>query len=163
MNDYTSKEDEDFFGSIGRLTISWAYIELGIDLAVSTIYRQLGGDKIDKRMPFALQRKLTFLKQAANVIATLSPYRDRLINLAHAVEKHSGTRHDIIHGFVVEHLSEVPRRAKLVRLLRKGDTASFKPVVVTTISILEEAVKADQIATHSLALGIDLARNFGRE
>jgi len=34
MATFTSKEDEEFFGAIGRLTISWVHLELGLDCMV---------------------------------------------------------------------------------------------------------------------------------
>ena len=34
---FSSPDDEEFFGAIGRLTISWAHLELGLDCMVEIL------------------------------------------------------------------------------------------------------------------------------
>ena len=57
---YTSKADEDFFAAIGRLTISWAHLELGLDLVVDITHRLKLSKELEK--PRALQRKISYMR-----------------------------------------------------------------------------------------------------
>jgi hypothetical protein len=61
---FTSEADEEFFGAIGRLTISWGHLELGLDAMVEILYRGCEGNLIEPEMPRNLQRKITFLRKA---------------------------------------------------------------------------------------------------
>jgi hypothetical protein len=64
---FTSDADEGFFGAIGRMTISWGHLELGLDCMVEVLYRLSKGNTIEPEIPRSLQRKITFLRSAWKV------------------------------------------------------------------------------------------------
>jgi hypothetical protein len=61
---FTSEADEAFFGAIGRLTISWGHLELGLDCMVHILYHGFKGNTIEREIPRNLQRKITFLRSS---------------------------------------------------------------------------------------------------
>ena len=50
MSEYTSPTDEAFFGAIGRLTISWAHLEFGLDCMVEIVHHHFGGEEVEAEM-----------------------------------------------------------------------------------------------------------------
>ena len=73
-----------------------------------------------------------------------------------AIEKASDFRHDLIHGFVVQH-AEKSGEAELIRLLHHpSQPTQKKQFKVTTRQILQAAVDANKLATRSLNLGTGL-------
>lgn len=148
---FTSKADEEFFGAIGRVVLSWAQLELGLDLSILAIRLDLGGDTIEPEAPRTLQRKLAFLRKAAKQLPGLVERRDEIIALAAAVRAESEGRHDLIHGVAMRHLPG-GSEAAMLRLLRETSGPPAKAFVVTTTSLLERAVRAGKLASQSLAL-----------
>lgn len=154
--DYTSKQDEAFFAAIGRLTISWAYIEAGLDISIDVIHRCLGGSRIELQAPrTSLYRKLSYIRKWAKTVPE-PIFRESAQVLADAIEKAAETRHDIIHGFVVQHV-EGAGEAEMIRLLH-GSTppARQKRYRVTTTQILKAAVEANKLGGRSLRMGTGL-------
>lgn len=145
MDEFTSPEDEKFFGAIGRLTISWSHLELGLDTGIYLIHHYLGGKDREKELPRALSRKLKYFKRALEHLPIsdqdLPKYRGLITNIQDA----SDTRHDIIHGAVVSH-EEGSGEAKLVRLIYKDTGWDAKSIDATTQSILTSARDAQELA-----------------
>lgn len=147
---FTSDADEGFFGAIGRMTISWGHLELGLDCMVEVIYRLFKGNTIEPEIPRSLQRKITFLRSAwknqpiaANGINGYLKFLDR-------VQTAAQTRHDIIHGVVIEQV-ERSGEAIMVRAVRGRDGEIVKRRVhVTTVDILRAAREAQDLAGRIL-------------
>jgi hypothetical protein len=155
MTNYTSAEDEAFFGAIGRLAISWAQIELGLDCAIDIIHRFLGGQKIQQIPPkTSLFRKLQYIREwTPNVPEpTFCTSARKLLD---QIEAASETRHDIIHGIIIEHV-EGSGEAQMVRLIHNTQPISKKRFAVTTNQILQAAVDASELGRRSLTLGTGL-------
>jgi hypothetical protein len=156
MATFTSKEDEEFFAAIGRLTISWAQIELGLDCAIDIIHRFLGGQEIDPETPrTSLYRKMKYIRRWAKTVPEPT-FRNSIPDLMDAIESAAEARHDIIHGAVIEQ-EENTGEAKMVRLIH----SAMKPVDkryynVTTVEIMRAAVEAGKLGGRSLALGTGL-------
>jgi len=72
---YTSQADEEFFGAIGRLVISWAHIETGIDFTVAVAYHDLGGNEFEEK-PWSLDGKIKFLKKCYSRLEGLKSLRE---------------------------------------------------------------------------------------
>jgi hypothetical protein len=150
MGTYTSKHDEEFFGAIGRLIISWAHLELGLDCMVEVLYRGFKGNTIEPEMPRSLQRKITFLRSVwksqpigADGIKGYLKFLDR-------VQAAAQTRHDIIHGVVIEQV-EHSGEAVMLRAVRKRDGEIEKRQFhVTTVDILRAAREAQDLAGRIL-------------
>jgi hypothetical protein len=155
MTTFTSKNDEAFFAAIGRLTISWAYIEAGLDFSVDVIHRCLGGMAVEPEAPkTSLFRKLRYIRKWAKT-APEPTFRDSVAKLLEAIEKAGDLRHDIIHGFVVEQM-DGSGEAEMIRLLHHTTSVSQKRYRVTTTQILKAAVEANKLGGRSLQMGTGL-------
>jgi hypothetical protein len=156
---FTSKEDEDFFAAIGRLTISWARIELGLDCAVDVVHHVLGGQKINATAPkTSLYRKIEYLRRWAKTVPEPT-FRDALPPLLAEIEEASVTRNDLIHGVVLK-MDEGTGEAQMARIIHgyghSDPPFEKKYFKVTTIDILKAAVAADKLSNRSVRLGTDL-------
>ena len=89
--------------AIGRLTISWAHIEAGLDFAIDVIHCCLGGAHIEPLPRTALSRKLTYIRKWLKTAPSEPTFQTSIAALMDAIEAAANTRHDIIHGFIVEH------------------------------------------------------------
>ena len=149
---YTSPADEAFFAAIGRLTISWAYVETGISFLIEMIHHSLNGEeRVDRVKPISLTRRLTYLRKAFRTLPELASFQDGFGNLATTIEAESETRHDIIHGFVLHH-EEGTGRATLLRQL-SGNPPGRK-VDVTTEDILRCAIRMNKIRSIEFATSV---------
>src|ERR1700730_15579688 len=93
---FTSEADEAFFGAIGRLTISWGRLELGLDCMVQILYYEFKGNTIERTIPTTLQRKITFLRSAWKRLL-IGDGSNGYLKFLDRVETAAETRHDIIH------------------------------------------------------------------
>jgi len=142
--------DEDFYASIGKLTISWAYVEFGLDWMLREIHEPLGGQTIvEPEIPISLQRKVRYLRKAFNKLPQLASFRDRFKTIGDEIVAASDERHDLIHGFIV---SQHGDKAVMVRMVPGVKKPKLFPV--TTVSILKAAVRADRIQAQSLAMDV---------
>jgi hypothetical protein len=83
LPDFTAPEDEAFFAAIGRLTIAWAHLELGLDWLVRIIHHNLGGrERIAAIEPISLKRKLDYLRTAFRSLPDLASFKDRFPRIA---------------------------------------------------------------------------------
>jgi hypothetical protein len=156
MVTFTSKEDEDFFAAIGRLTISWAHIEAGLDMSIAVIHPNLGGSRIEPDAPrTALSRKLRYIRKWAKTVPEPT-FRESASALVDEIEKAAELRHDLIHGFIIEH-AEGSGEVEMIRMLRTtAKPCDPKRYKVTTVQILKAAVQADKLAGRSLRMGTGL-------
>lgn len=70
--------DEGFYSAIGKLTISWAYVEFGLDWLIREIHEPLDGHKhIEPDAPISLQRKLRYLRRAFRTLPRLVGFSGR--------------------------------------------------------------------------------------
>jgi hypothetical protein len=116
---------------------------------VDTLYRWSKGNTIQRRIPRNRQRKITFLRSAWKT----QPIGDGVngyLKFLDRVETAAQTRHDIIHGVVIEQV-EHSGEAIMVRAVRKQDGAIVKRRVhVTTEDILRAALEAHDLAGRIL-------------
>jgi hypothetical protein len=156
---FTSKEDEEFFGAIGRLTISWARIELGLDCAIDVVHQFLGGKNIISTAPkTSLYRKIEYLRKWGKTIPEPT-FRDALPALLAEIETAAETRHDLIHGVIVK-MKEGTGEAEMARIIHSHSPSKApfekKYFKVTTLEILRTAVAADKLSTRSMNMGLGL-------
>jgi hypothetical protein len=148
---YTTPADEALFAAIGRLTISWALLEAGLDYSIIMLHKELGGDKIEPEMPWALKRKLKYIRKCFNRIDGLTQDRETVAKLLDNIDTASEARHDIIHGVATSH-PEGATQVGMVRLLRGAETITAKHYTFTTKEILRRAADANKLAGLTLAL-----------
>jgi hypothetical protein len=158
MNSYTAPEDEAFFAALGRLTISWAHIESGLDAAITVIHERLGGDSIEPELPRMLQRKLKYLRRACAKIPQLADYQVSFPMFADRVQAASETRHDLIHGAISVYPAAPgeERIAEMSRLLWGPQQFTQRRFSVTTTEILTHAQAATELAAQSILFANEL-------
>jgi hypothetical protein len=165
MGDYTSPQDERFFGAIGRLAISWAHLEFGLDCMVEILYRSFDGKSIEPEMPRALSKKISFLRAAFRRLPIGDEAINGYIGLLDSIQAAATTRHDLIHGVMVEQV-EQSGEATMVRLLREKKGVVKKPITATTKSILEAAIEAQQLGgkvLHWVNVTLDLLHELSKQ
>ncbi len=145
---FTSPEDEAFFSAIGRLVISWAHLEAGLQATIEIMHFSLGGAQHEQTLPRALNKKLAYLRRSVKRIAgneIAKPWIAFLDDIAHESDR----RHDIIHGCIIEH-AEATGTAKAIRVIHDRESTKLKPVELSTISILQAANRAQKLAGKAL-------------
>jgi len=150
---FTEPADEAFFAAIGRLTVSWAHIELGLDWLVRTIHHDLNGrDRIEKDEPIALKRKLDYLRKGFRKLPELEAFADRFPPIADEIVSASDQRHDMIHGFVIRTLSG-SGEVVMGRIVLSDRKPKF--FTVTAYDVMQAAVRANNI--HMLSFAQEVA------
>lgn len=145
--------DEQFYSAIGKLTISWAYVEMGLDWLIREIHEPLDGrTHVEPDPPISLQRKLRYLRRAFNRLPPLSSFNARFVTIADEIQLASEERHDLIHGFI---LAQEGHKAVMARIIPGLPKPKFYPV--STLSILQAAVRADAIQAQVFASEVSAA------
>ena len=120
-------------------------------MVIDLIHRHLGGGRVDKERPRALQRKLSYLKDYITLIGLDSeaakPYRTLLTQ----IKIQSEFRHDIVHGFITD-MAEETGQAQMIRFLHAGDRLNRKHVTVNIDILIKAAREADALAGQTLTL-----------
>lgn len=151
MPAFTSPADESLLGAIGRLTVSWAYLELGLDWTVENIYNHLDGKSIEKEKPRSLSRKLTFLRAVIKRMPLPEDSAAGFYSLFDQIEEATETRHDVIHGFIVEH-EDGSGEVTMARLIREKSKTRKRHFKLTAADILQAAITADKLSNRTLRM-----------
>lgn len=146
---YTSPEDQDFFAAIGRLTLAWAHLELGLDCTIHILHRDFSGSEIQTQEPRALTRKLAYLRDWVKQRIQDPDAVEGYNSLLASIEKAAQTRHDIIHGIVVKY-DEGSGEANFKRLIRSAGGPTFSEFTMTTVDILTAALEAQRLGGKTL-------------
>lgn len=132
--------DEELYSALGKLTISWAYVEFGLDWLIREIHEPLGFQATESQVPISLTRKLRYLRKAFRSLDKLATFRDRFEKIADQIRDAADERHDLIHGFIVGQHGD---RALMVRMVPGEKKPKLYPV--DSVLILKAAVRADRI------------------
>jgi hypothetical protein len=157
---YTTPNDERFFSAVGRYTISWAILETAIDHMVFASHTWAGGHKIEAEMPWAIDRKIKFLRRSFRRLPGLQPFAFEAESILHDTKKASDQRHDIIHGVVTDH-PQGGTIIKMVRIMREKTGRSFKEYHVSSGGIMQAAVETNLVAGHALKLAARIVDAVG--
>jgi hypothetical protein len=92
------------YSQVGFIVIQWGHCEQSLELLVTTLFREYGGNALPKRnrMPKQLSEKLAFVKECATEIPSLKPFRTEIENLASKFEALTQKRHDLVHGALTD-------------------------------------------------------------
>lgn len=142
---FTREADERLFAAIGRLTISWGHLELGLDSMVELLYHGFKGKTITPDIPFALKQKIAFLRASFKRMPIGVKAIDGYMKLLNKIESAAQTRHDIIHGFVIEH-TEGSGELTMLRATRKKQVVIKRTFKVTDEDTLSAATDAGKLA-----------------
>jgi hypothetical protein len=124
--DLPDSDDESFYTAVGHLAVAWASLEMLLDMLVITIHHALGGKDFEAVEPWALKRKIKYVRLCCEKIHRLEPYKQQLLPLMDKLTTASDTRHKIIHGRITSN----PRGAAIVKMVRRirGGTKPFERV-----------------------------------
>lgn len=154
----STKYDTEFFAAIGRLAVSWARIECGIDFAVQVIHHHQGGaEVVEPEAPWSLDRKLKYLRRAFNKIEEFNAAKDIIGSLTDDIRVASERRQDMLHGFVL-HNQDGATGIRMARLLRGGEPFANKRFEVTTDEINKWANEASLLGTRANDIGAAFAK-----
>jgi hypothetical protein len=157
MSNYTSIRDEQFFGALGRLAISWGHIEFGIDAFVALLHWKFGGHQLEKVVPWGLKDKLDYIRKYFRKHYPSYHGTTIVCQLMVEIATASENRHDLIHGFILEQ-PEGAGEAKLIRLLRvKDGKFREKKIHVTTATVLKHAVDAGNLGSRLSSMVVGLS------
>jgi hypothetical protein len=154
---YTSQADEHFFGAIGRLTIAWGYLELGLDCVIFEIHRAFRGNEIAPELPRSLSRKLAYLRKWAKKMVADDEAVAGYHSLLESIERSARTRHDLIHGVVTE-MAEGSGEAEYARLMRNPDGYEIREIAFTTTDILQAATEAQRLSGKTLLWATEIQK-----
>lgn len=157
MIDTEAPEFRDFIDAVGRLVLSWAVLEVGLDFCVVGVNRHHLDDETQTEVPRALRRKIDYLRRAFKVIPAMEGHRETFLGLLDDIVVASEQRHDLIHGFIKEQIGDDIR---MIRLLRDVDGFRPRHFTVTPATILREANHANKLGRYVGRLALALS---GRE
>jgi hypothetical protein len=157
---YTTPEDELLFSSIGRLTISWARLEVALDALITIIHHRVGGKSIETEMPWMLARKLKYIRKCFAKLGPLKLYAQGVSELMEEIRLASEMRQNIIHGISLHH-PEGATVLKMARLVRGGEHYTAHVFEVSSMEIIESAVAVIRLSNRVTALCKSLIAIFG--
>lgn len=158
MGNYTSPADEALFSAVGRLTISWAHLEFGLDISILILHGMLSEKYREKEIPRALKKKIKYLRKAIRLLPMDDDVLQTFMNFLDKIQDESEVRHDVIHGVVTEHI-EGSGEATFTRIFHRKDGLTSSPVTADTKDILLAANRANKITSNLHAL-IEVLRGF---
>lgn len=166
MKRYSRKAAKKFFQRVGECVVTFALIEVGLDLCISYIHEDYNGKSLGIEPPrTALNRKLAYLRKALNGECDL-PMPDMTSTLLERIEAAADHRNTIVHslchiipsrngshfpihrfshraGFSVGELSLQQLRAFNIHVLRLAKAAgSYAEVLGTGLRLSEESHEA---------------------
>jgi hypothetical protein len=132
---------EEFFAAMGRITFLWAGIESSLDICIAYIHRDLHGSAIDPVPPYALKRKISYLRKAARTIPALAKGKDAWLAVLARVQRESRNRHSIVHSFAVTGMQDgTMGMVRLIRVCDKLESEEFYRSVETMEKIVTNTV-----------------------
>lgn len=153
MSNYTNPTDEAFFAAIGRMTLAWGHVELGLDALVDVFYTAVGHSEIDPIRPVAFKRKLDYIKAALKRTGLTGHALDSYVTFLAEVRAASEIRNDVIHGAVVQH-DGVTGSIRAVRLVHDKNAMSKREFFVSTETALNAALRFSNLG-HRLLRSVE--------
>lgn len=100
-------DDDDLHIAIGRLVRNWSEIEFLLDMLTFELFTNHGGNGIENVLPYALNRKLKFLKSCTKELDSLRAFHGATIKTTKAIAKAAEKRHIIVHSRITRPRSDV--------------------------------------------------------
>jgi hypothetical protein len=150
-NKLSEKKLDQFHASIGRFVLSWAEVELDLDLLVLVVCRLSLRSDIDPR--HELSEKIKFLRSEGAANPRLIVYRSIIERVIEEICLLSDTRHDYVHGAAFKFAIERQiLNVTMWRLLQPSKKARRSPVKVTASIVDKTADRLDVIGGKLLDL-----------
>jgi hypothetical protein len=135
----TKAKIKAFHEAIGRFVLSWADLEVGLDLLVLTT-RLMQETSHRETPPHELRQKIKFVRCKANELESLNAQRSTIIKILAEIDSLAETRHDFVHGAVIgSYVERSTISVTLARLLQPRKHQRRKPIKITTAEINEKS------------------------
>jgi hypothetical protein len=149
----------EMLAAIGACSISWATMEMGLDLCSTLMFLNFGGNKLEKEAPRAFKRKITLVRRCVRDDERLTQYAPRLVALLDQLGPLAEFRQQIAHGAVV--VSSSRATVSFTRLLYNATGAHVSRTQEIEISaILNAGMTIDGIAHDILGIGLAITRSL---
>jgi hypothetical protein len=119
---------QEFYAAIGRFVLTWAGLEICLDLLLLTVIPD--GERAKRKLPHQLGDKIALIRSE---IKRLTHARQTAITeVLDEISSYADSRHDFVHGGSIHHLIEQGvMTVTLARLLQPSRRPRRTPVKVT--------------------------------
>ncbi len=131
MREINWRNIASFQRAIGRFVLSWADLELRLDLLALTIRLIESPDQRASALPHQLKDKLRYVRGKVEALEALQEHRTGIIEILDQIKDLSDTRHDFVHGAAIEYHTGSSTTVTLARLLQPSIGPRRKPTKVT--------------------------------
>lgn len=153
-------EFESFCSAIGFIEVTWAFMESQLDHWAQLTFRNLGGNKIEKKLPLGFERKSDYLIRVFKTIPLLAPFRADAVDVLDGARQLAGTRNDLTHA-VVTSLESTGGKFELInRKLRSDGIHSSRTVYFDVRDFPDLSLKLVKLGSKAVRLSADLAEKF---
>ena len=150
-SELTEKKIDEFHASIGRFVLTWAEVELDLDLLVLIVRRLSLRSDIEPR--HELSEKIKFIRSEGATNPRLSAFRSIIERATDEIRLLSDTRHDYVHGAAFKYAIERQiLNVTMWRLLQPSKKPHRSPVKVTASLVDKTADQLDIIGGKLLDL-----------
>lgn len=150
-SELTEKKIDKFHASIGRFVLTWAEVELDLDLLVLIVRRLSLRSDIEPRQE--LSEKIKFIRSEGATNPRLSVFRSIIERATNEIRLLSDTRHDYVHGAAFDYAIERQIVAVAMwKLLQPSKKPNRSPVKVTASLVDKTADQLDIIGGKLLDL-----------
>ena len=126
----------EFYTAIGRFALEWAGLEICLDLLLLRIRSKREATERKSKLPHQFAEKIAEIRSEAKELD--SAHRAAITDLLDEISSYAETRHDFVHGGIIDHYIEQGIiTATLARLLQPPRRPRRKPVKVTAPQITE--------------------------
>jgi hypothetical protein len=149
-NKPTEKKIDEFYASIGRFVLTWAEVELALDLLVLIVRRLSLRSHIEPR--HELSERIKFLRSEGATNSRLSAYRSIIERVIDEIQRLSDTRHDYVHGAAFNNAIEKQILDVTIWRLLQPSTPRRSPIKVSASLVKKTTDQLDVIGGKLLDL-----------
>jgi hypothetical protein len=140
---------DEFYAAVGRFALTWAHLEICLDLVLLKTRRNEANRHKSKRLPYQLRAKITKLRSQIHTIS--GPQQVAITELLNEICTLADTRDDLIHGGIIDFYAEQGVLAvTLARLLQPSGGDRRKPRKVSAPDIIEISDRIWELAGRLL-------------
>lgn len=154
---FIHEPSDQMLRAIGRFSLAWSTLEIGLDLCAVMAFHHFGGKEIENGAPKAMSRKIRMVRKCFNRSDRLTPHREPLNKLLDDLAPIGNFRQQIAHG--VGTADRSGGKMIFVRLIH--DAAGFHTGHGALIDLDEVQLRSSEayaIAHGLLGIGLMLAR-----
>jgi hypothetical protein len=154
---FTHDPSDQMLAAMGRFSLAWSTLEMGLDLCAVMAFHHFGGKEIeDGAAPRAMSRRIKLIRKCLNHVG-LAIYRESLAHLLDSLGPTADFRQQITHGVGVA--DGTGNEMVFVRLIydKSGHHTSHGELIDLE-EIRTRATEAYEISRGLLGIGLALAR-----